>query len=213
MRKIAAVVVLVSSLCLFSCAKQDSASNSSQASAIASPAIAATPTGSPNPSFTVCQGTFALCTTAKCQGSGNAQNGITIPCVCDVKQGLSVGAKACSEVPQGPPTPGQALPSRYYPIQSMAVCEGKEPWAMCLDSPCVVDLNDPTKANCTCKVMVTSQGHVVVAATATDSMCKSAIWSSATVDDVIGVTGFLFSQNPPQLKPFPINIVRVDARQ
>lgn len=92
----------------------------------------------------------------------------------------------------------------------MSVCEGKQPWAMCLDSPCIVDQNDPTKANCNCTLMVTAQSHVVVAATTSDSMCNSAIWSSATVDDVIGVTGFLFSQN--QLKPFPINIVRVDSR-
>ena len=81
---------------------------------------------------------------------------------------------------------------------------------MCLDSPCVVDKNDPTKAKCDCKVM-RSKNYVVVAATASDSMCKTALWSSATVDDVIGVTGFLFSQNPQQLKPFPITIVRVDA--
>jgi hypothetical protein len=212
MRKIAAVAILVSSLCLLSCARQDSASNSSQTSGIASPAIAATPTGSPAPSFTVCKGTFALCTTARCGGSGTDQTGKSIPCTCEVKQDFSVGTNACSTVPQGPPTRGQALPSRYFPIQSTAVCEGPGKWAMCLDSPCIVDKNDPTKANCDCKLMY-SKNYVVIAATASDSMCKSAIWSSATVDDVIGVTGFLFAQNPPQLKPFPINIVRVDSGQ
>jgi hypothetical protein len=94
----------------------------------------------------------------------------------------------------------------------MAVCEAPGKFAMCLDSPCVVDQKDTTKANCNCK-LTASKNYVVVKATASDAMCKSAIWSSATVDDVIGVTGFLFSQNPQQLKPFPINIVRVDSGQ
>jgi len=211
MRKAAVLAILVGSLCIFSCSKQDSTSNASQRSAIASPpAAVATPAASPAKPFTVCKGTFALCTTATCGGSTTDQIGIPIPCACDVKQDFSVGTDACSTVPQAPPTAGQPIPSRYSPIQSMAVCEAPGKFAMCLDSPCVVDQNDLTKANCNCK-LTASKNYVVVKATASDSMCNSAIWSSATVDDVIGVTGFLFSQNPQQLKPFPINIVRVDS--
>jgi hypothetical protein len=211
MRKAAVVGILAGSLCLVSCTKQDPNSNHSQASAIASPpAAVATPAASAKP-FTVCKGTFALCTTAMCGGSKTDQSGISISCACDVKQDFSLGTDACSTVPQAAPSPGQAIPSRYFPIQSMAVCEAQRTFAMCLDSHCVVD-QDPTKANCNCRLSA-AKNYVVVKGTGSDAMCKSAIWSSATVDDVIGVTGFLFSQNPQQLKPFPINIVRVDSGQ
>jgi hypothetical protein len=210
MRRAAVVGILAGSLCLLSCTKQEPTSNPSQASAIASPpAAVATPAASPAKPFTVCKGTFALCTTATCGGSST--DGIFIPCACDVKQDFSVGTDACSTVPQASPSPGQAIPSRYFPIQSMAVCEAQGNFARCLDSPCVVD-QDPTKAKCNCK-LAAATNYVVVKGTSSDAMCKSAIWSSATVDDVVGVTGFLFSQNPQQLKPFPINIVRVDSGQ
>jgi hypothetical protein len=210
MKKAAVLVILAGSLFLVSCSKENAASNSSNSSAIASPAAAATPTASPANSFTVCKGTFALCTTATCGGSTTDQVGKPIPCACEVKQGFSVGTNACSTVPQEAPTPGQAIPSRYFPIQSMAVCEGRVPFAMCLDSPCVVDKKDPTKANCNCN-LTASKNYVVVAATASDSMCRSAVWSSASLEDVIQITGFLYAQNPQLLKPFPINIVRVDS--
>ena len=92
----------------------------------------------------------------------------------------------------------------------MAVCLIDAPWAFCLDKPCTVDDKDPHKANCLCDVKRTpEQGYVVVAGTKDDAMCTDALWSSATVQDVIGVTGFLYTQS--QLQPSSITIVRVET--
>jgi len=62
---------------------------------------------------------------------------------------------------------------------------------MCLDSPCTVDKNDKTKANCTCSVLE-GQGDYVVT-----SQCPSGIISSATVDDLDSITDFLEAQGMP----------------
>ncbi len=203
MKKTIAFAILMTSL--VSCSQQTA--DSPQSSPAASPAISTTPASSANAPFTVCNGAFALCTTAKCERRGDGP-GLTVSCLCDVMQDYSVGKKSCAEVPPTPPAPGQPIASRYYPIKSMAVCTNRGLWAMCLDSPCTVDVNDPLKARCDCQLDVSLQNHVVVAATPDDAMCESALWSSASLEDVIQVTGFLYSQSSP-LKPFAINIVRV----
>lgn len=157
------------------------------------------------PAFTVCPGTFALCTSAKCKPSSS---GLTASCLCDVKQAFSAGTKPCSDVPQAPPQPGQVIPSRYSPITRMAVCTRKLLWAMCLDSQCTVD-KDPSKATCTCNLMATpEQSFVVVTDSFSASTCTASLVSSATVHDVIQITGFL--QNHPNLPARPITILGVD---
>jgi hypothetical protein len=166
----------------------------------------------PAPNFTVCPGTYALCTTAQCQLIPGGDPGkIKVSCLCDVKQGDSVGVKSCDSVP--PVTPekeGDSVPSRYFPIKATAVCLNNTPWAMCLDSPCKVD-EDPSKAHCTCDLEASpAQGHLVVGDTFNGQTCTSNIlWSSATVHDVLQVTAFL--ETSPKLKPFPITIVGVEA--
>ncbi len=215
MKKTTVLAILVASFGLFSCSRQNSTSNSSPSQAAPSPAEAAA-TSTPTSSFTVCKGTFALCTSAKCTPMGESgQSGIRVNCVCEVmQQSYSVGKSPCADVPQDPPTAGLAIPSRYSPISSMAVCVSQTPWAFCLDSACKVN-PDGSTANCNCKLTAAppGQSYVVVAANSTNAMCKDAIWSSATLNDVIEVTGFLYSQNPQLLPPNEINIVRVDTSQ
>lgn len=208
MRKTVVLAVLVGSLCLFSCANKDAPANPSS-SPVASPTIGGALATAPT--FTVCSGTFALCTTATCYPIAGTQAKIKVSCVCDVKHGYSAGAKSCSEVPPAAPQARQAIPSRYYPITSTAVCSNKRPWAMCLDSPCTIDDKDPTKARCDCDLTASpEEGYVVVTNSYHDSTCKSEhILSSATVSDLIQITGFL--QDSPQLKPSPITIVGVGA--
>lgn len=205
MRKTTLIAVLCGLLFPFS--QTNTASSSAPSPSPESPPKAA---GTPAPGFTICQGTFALCTSAKCT-SQRTRNGLQVNCSCDVQQGAySVGKKPCSDVPQSPPTPGQLIPSRYSPITSMAVCPNTGPWAFCLDKKCTVDQNT-AKATCRCTLLTSPQRHVVVAGTATDAMCTSAIWSSATVDEVLQVTAFLYEQNSPNLQPQPITIVRVEG--
>jgi hypothetical protein len=94
----------------------------------------------------------------------------------------------------------------------MAVCPGNGVWAFCLDKKCKVDQNT-AKATCECTLSRSPQRYVVVAGTATDAMCTSAIWSSATVDEVLQVTAFLYEQNSPNLPAQPITIVRVESKK
>ena len=206
MRKTAVLAVLAGSLCLFSCANKATLSNASS-----SPSASPTMALAPAPTFTVCSGTFALCTTATCYPIEGPDAKIKVSCICDVKQGYSAGAKSCSEVPPAPPQTSQKIPSRYYPITNTAVCSNGLPWAMCLDSPCTIDAKDPSKANCDCDLQASpGQGYVVVTNSYNDSTCKSDhVLSSATVSDLIQITGFL--QGSQQLKSSPITIVGVGA--
>ena len=202
---------LIAVLCglLFPCSQTNTASTLAPS---LSPELPPKAAGTAAPGFTICQGTFALCTSAKCT-SQRTRNGLQVKCSCDVKQGAySVGKKPCSDVPQAPPTPGQLIPSRYSPITSMAVCPGNGVWAFCLDKKCKVDQNT-AKATCECTLARSPQRYVVVAGTATDAMCTSAIWSSATVDEVLQVTAFLYEQNSPNLPAQPITIVRVESKK
>ena len=204
MRKLAVVAGLFGSLCLLSCSKPHTASGSWASSSTASPPIGATSAAATAP-FTVCKGTYALCTTAICAPleAGSAS------CLCDVKQeAYSVGKNSCAEVPQSPPTPGLTIASRYSPISSTAVCATEANYAMCLDSPCTVD-SDISRAKCKCSVIKTPN-YVVGRGTHTDAMCKTALWSSASVNDVIQITAFLYAQNPQLLPPHPITVVRVE---
>ncbi|MBC8031716.1 MAG: hypothetical protein H7Z16_16655 [Pyrinomonadaceae bacterium] len=210
MRKSAVVAAMLSSLCLVSCLRETPAPVSSNSSALASPTLSVALTDAANPPFTVCQGTFALCTTAKCKHpEGPNPPPLTLDCLCEVAQGYSAGKKACSAITQDPPTKGLAILSRYSPINSTAVCAARVAYAQCLDSPCTVD-EDPSKAKCSCARVDSPGGYVVGLGTHSDAMCRSHIWSSASLDDLFQITGFLYAQHPQLLKPLPINIVRVD---
>lgn len=169
-------------------------------------AVNSTPPGPPT--FYVCQGTYALCTTAKCTSIPvPAGSPPKLLCSCDVKQGYSAGAKSCQEVTGDPPHPGQSIRSRYFPIKWMAVCSNSRPWASCLDSPCAVDA-DTTKAKCTCEEVTTpTQTYVVTVDSYNGSTCTTDIWSSANVEGVFQITAFL---QDSELKPFPISVVGVE---
>ncbi|MGH9872977.1 MAG: hypothetical protein ACRD9S_11005 [Pyrinomonadaceae bacterium] len=198
MRKIAVVTVLFCSLCLLACSQ----ANNAPGSATASPSMGVT-SAAATAAFTVCKGTYALCTTAMCTLTGTGAS-----CLCDVKQdAYSAGKNSCAEVPQTAPTPGLAIASRYSPISSTAVCATEATYAMCLDSPCTVD-TDISKANCNCTVIKTPN-YVVGRGTQTDAMCKTALWSSASFEDVVQITAFLNKQNPQLLPAQPINVVRI----
>ncbi len=73
---------------------------------------------------------------------------------------------------------------------------------MCLDSPCVIDKNDKTKAQCTCPP-VQGQGDYLVAP-GTDA-CTAGIVSSATVVDLDTITDFLEIQD--KLVPSDFTVV------
>jgi hypothetical protein len=180
------------------------------------------PSGPP-PAFTVCQGTFALCTEAACDPVVKTVGGkkkVEFSCGCKVQVGYSAGANVsrggnpCQSVPTAPPTVGQRIPSRYAPIKSYVACRNHRPWAMCLDSPCVVDhvdKNDPTKGTATCACEVaTGSPYVYIPPDGKYSQkgCDEEYISSATVDDALQVTEFLTTPAGKDLPPtLPVVLV------
>ena len=159
--------------------------------------------------FIACESTYALCTTAACTSIPGETD--TVSCACEVKTGYSVGEKPCSGKVET--SKGTEVSSRYYPIKSYAACDNDRPWAWCLDKPCIVDKNDPTKAACACTVTKDQGPYLVVTdtytdttcTTYTDTTCTTDLWSSATVQGVNQITDFLKTTN--ELKPFDIEVL------
>lgn len=151
--------------------------------------------------FTLCEGTYALCTRAKCIPIAGKEGWVS--CDCQVHTGYSAGQEQCQAVTTTPE--GPAIRSRYYPIRSYARCSNDRPWAWCLDMPCVIDKNDPRRATCTCSVVKDQGPYVIVTDTYDEATCRSDLYSSATVTQLEQVTEFLRSRS--QLPPFPIRVL------
>ena len=165
-------------------------------------AVAQEPAKAP---FQVCKSTYALCTFAKCEEVKILGTPLLFSCGCQVKTDeWSVGAQPCEAVKVTPE--GQSIiRSRYHPIESYARCSNSRPWAMCLDSPCVIDKNDKTKAQCTCSSVQGQGDYMVVPGT---DACTTGFVSSATVVDVDTITDFLETED----KLVPPDFTVVNAR-
>jgi hypothetical protein len=207
---------------LFAVSLQTNVGQSTSSDTLPSPSL---PSGPPS-AFAVCPGTFALCTEAVCDPVIKTVDGrkrIEFSCSCKVQVGYSVGANVpnvnkggnpCKSVPKDPPAVGQRIPSRYAPIKSYVACRNNRPWAMCLDSPCVVDhvdKSDPTKgtASCACKVL-TGSPYVYIPPDGKYSQkgCDQEYISSATVEDALQVTEFLTTPAGKDLPPtLPVVLV------
>lgn len=153
------------------------------------------------PDFKVCESTYALCTTAACTPIPGDDD--TVSCACDVKTGYSAGEEPCTQ--EVATSEGKQISSRYYPIKSYVACANDRPWAWCLDKPCIVDENNPTKASCACTVTKDQGPYLVVTDTYTDTTCTTKMWSSAIVAGVNQLTDFLKTSD--NLKPFDIKVL------
>jgi hypothetical protein len=124
----------------------------------------------------ICEGEYALCTTAKC--SPIPGQSATALCNCQMKKGYSVGYQSCPE-PTITPEGFKTTKSRYYPIKDYVSCSNNRAWAFCLDSPCIVDKNDPSKAICTCSTVQGKGDYMIVSSTCDKAGCESDFYSSA----------------------------------
>lgn len=137
--------------------------------------------------FKVCNSTYALCTTAICKPAPGREG--YVACDCVVQHGYSAGSKDCTGVIKT--AKGEMITSRYYPVQAYIRCSNNQPWAFCLDSPCLVDPKDPNKATCICNQVKNKGDYVIVANESFANACTSSMYSSATVDDINQITEFL----------------------
>jgi len=144
---------------------------------------------SPAP-YKICKSTYALCTTARCTLIAGEAGAVS--CGCTVRTGYSAATTACKAARQTPA--GESIVSRYYPVTSRAICRNNRPWANCLDAPCLIDKNDPSKANCTCKIAKDEGPYVIVSKSYSATTCTTGIVSSATVQQSDEITEFLISQ-------------------
>jgi hypothetical protein len=174
--------------------------------------------------FTQCRGAFGNCTKASCTPTpppGVKDAGADdLWCSCEAQYGWSAGQGACTEVPDAGLSPGQKVASRYAPVNGMVVCTNYDnmPWAWCLDKPCEVNAPDvgadagAPSATCKCTRTTSSEDWIIVGKSYNDSTCRSNMFvSSATVKDILSITGFL--QGSKDLPALPITIVGVGTRK
>jgi uncharacterized membrane protein YphA (DoxX/SURF4 family)/thiol-disulfide isomerase/thioredoxin len=129
----------------------------------------------------LCDQRFALCTDAPCVPS-KTDPGIVI-CSCVVKEsGYSVGFKSCEErAPSGDNLHSNFSTALVTSNTRSLTCPAQYQWANCLDVPCTVDPDDPTKVNCDCLVVKTGPS-VTFGGNCDTASCSSVIWSAATPD-------------------------------
>ena len=162
--------------------------------------VAAAANSSPAP-FTLCKSTYALCTTARCTPiAGHAGS---ISCGCSVHTGYSAATTTCRAVQQT--NAGRSIVSRYYPVKAYAICANDRPWANCLDSPCLIDKKDPSKATCTCTIAKNQHPYVIVTSKYSKSTCATGIISSATVQGSERISNFI--QEQKLIPPFTIKVL------
>ena len=162
--------------------------------------VAAAANSSPAP-FTLCKSTYALCTTARCTPiAGHAGS---ISCGCSVHTGYSAATTTCRAVQQT--NAGRSIVSRYYPVKAYAICANDRPWANCLDSPCLIDKKDLSKATCTCTIAKNQHPYVIVTNKYSESMCTTGIISSATVQGSERISNFI--QEQMLISPFTIKVL------
>lgn len=151
--------------------------------------------GYDGPAFVVCSSTYARCSAALCTAIPAVPGFAS--CNCDVLTGYSAGLSQCQGVQET--GRGQAIYSRYSPLSSNGSCSNSRPWANCLDSPCLIDRDDPTHAACMCTLMQ-DQGDYVAAGTEGGqgaSACTGGLYASATVIDVGQMTDYLRTHDTP----------------
>jgi len=114
-------------------------------------------------------------------------------CHCKVENRNSVGQEPNPAV-QATAEGYQLIKSRYYPVKIYVQCSNSRPWAFCLDSPYIIDKNDPSKAMCTCSVVQNQGPYIIPTDTCDKSLCENTrIYSSALVTQNNGIEEFLKS--------------------
>ena len=156
--------------------------------------------------YTLCEGAYALCTSAKCSPVEGEPG--TVACACEVEDGYSAGKDNCK--PTEVTSYGTEVQSRYFPVKSLSICTNDRAWADCLGKRCTIDEDDPGKATCFCSIEKAKGPYVIVGDSYTDQTCTTGIISSATVEGNEGITQFLKSTG--KLEPYPITVLNKTSK-
>ncbi|WP_346899641.1 hypothetical protein [uncultured Roseibium sp.] len=157
----------------------------------------------------VCNGYYALCTSARCIPDPRAPLTYGI-CSCEVRNGTNFGLQTnCGQrIPFQSMNDGStkqvdniaeittaaaepvSLRSTYSFGQaadkSVMKCEAGSAWTDCLDARCTLDPTDPLKAICTCKIGTKDGAHadqdfVTFGGDCNTLSCVPSLWSAATI--------------------------------
>jgi len=135
---------------------------------------------------TICNNTYALCTSAPCIPDPSDPDGRAI-CNCVVETGVNYGvATTCNDRAPVEVSGTTTLVSTYSFAQAaekdvLTCAATKEAyWTDCLDVACTVDPRDPTLAICSCN-LVKGGEFVTYGGGCDPATCDTAYWSAATV--------------------------------
>jgi len=133
----------------------------------------------------ICEGFYALCTSAPCIPDPENTDGEAI-CRCKVNEGINFGTTQCSERTPVTSAHGvKTLVSTYSfaqgPTKPMLSCPKGKPWTNCLDRPCTVDPMNPLVAICKCDI-VRDESFVTYGGDCNTLTCDTGYWSGATVE-------------------------------
>jgi len=133
----------------------------------------------------VCEGLYALCTSAPCIPDPTDPEKKAV-CSCEVADGKSFGMKTCPERKASTDANGVTKVTSTFsfaqaPTKPVLVCPSGKPWTDCLDSPCIVDPRDPLHAVCTCGIE-RSGAFVTLGGDCNTITCDTGYWSGATPD-------------------------------
>jgi hypothetical protein len=144
----------------------------------ATPAAVATPANEVNLEGTwLCSQAYALCSMSACDVTPTDSQVATCPCT--VEHGYSIGYATCAD--RAPV--GQTIFSTFSTanvtsdVRAMA-CAESGVWANCLDMPCVINPDDPSRATCLCP-LEESGDYFTFGGGCDITTCSTVIWSAA----------------------------------
>ena len=125
----------------------------------------------------ICHQKYALCTNAPCRP--DPHNPKVVICDCVVENGYSVGLTPCAnKVPHGNTLYSTFSTELVVGNVRAMTCGADIAWANCVDFPCTLDPNDPSKATCQCALVKTGPSFTFGGNCDTGT-CGKTVWSGA----------------------------------
>jgi hypothetical protein len=160
----------------------------------------------------ICDGPYALCSSAKCQTIDGDPSHVQCVCVGPL-QGLNIADSTCqARTDQLTSTFSLWDPTAtdHKPAKASLACTGSNAgkWAFCLDAPCSVE---DGAVSCRCQLNPPSDYYTITDACPTDGTALrtacAEIWSAATQAELSSGFSQLapFYGNPPKLSYCPAN--------
>ncbi len=125
----------------------------------------------------ICRQKYALCTNAPCRP--DPHNPKVVICDCVVEDGYSVGLTPCAnKAPHGSTLYSTFSTELVKGNVRAMTCGANVAWANCVDYPCTLDPNDPSKATCQCALVKTGPSFTFGGNCDTGT-CGKTVWSGA----------------------------------